>query len=164
MRVRLRISAFSILFALSAAGAGKEPPAGFHGLKWGDPPAVDMRLTEGRRELESTWVRDGEALGLGGVDAEAIRYFFWKGRLVSVGIRGGAGFPRLVSALSSSWGAGLRSASQTDRYTWVADGPAGRTIAGLDLVGTSGFSLAIFSEELTDAMEVEEALRGASPR
>ena len=145
-----------------AAGTPPEVGPGFHDLEWGDAPAGDMTLAEGRRDGESTWVREGEALGIGDVKAEAIRYFFWKGRLVSVGVRGGAGFKELLAALQTRWGSPVRSGGKVETYTWMSEGENGRTIAGLELEGLAGFRLAVFSEELTDAMEVEQAMRPAA--
>lgn len=144
---------------LLADDAGTLGP-GFHGLKWGDAPTRDMRLLDGGRDGEAVYARTGEALDVAGVKVDAIRYFFWKGRLTSVGIRGGKGFRSLLLALNTSWGAGLKPDPKLERYTWAAESSEGRTIAGLDVEEAVGFRLAIFSEELTDGIEVEEAVRG----
>ena len=139
----------------------QRPEPGFGGLKWGDPPAKEMVLVSGRADAEAFYTRPGEPARVFGVDAGEVRYAFWKGRLTMVGIHGSRNFGALLNALSESWGPGFQADTTVRRYTWASGGPDGRTIAGLDLENAGGFFLAIFSEDLTDAVEVERAARGS---
>ena len=145
------------LFPLSAAEPQKPEP-GFGGLTWGDAPTSDMALVEGRADGEATYRRDGETPRVEGHEAEAARYVFWKGRLVMVGLHGASGFSAVLDTLAQTWGPGYQADAHAPRYTWTSHGAAGRTIAGLDVQNGTGYYLALFSEEGTDAMELEQTL------
>jgi hypothetical protein len=79
-----------------------------------------------------------------------------------VGLHGRRGFSALLDSLAQTWGPGYQADSKERRYTWTSEGPTGRTIAGLDLENATGYYLTLFSEELTDGMEVEQAMSGKS--
>jgi len=136
----------------------QRPEPGFGGLAWGDPPTAEMVLVDGRTDGEATYSKGPEPARFAGVHADAIRWVFWKNRLMMVGVHGTSGFSTLLASLAETWGPGFQADAHQQRYTWMSRGPAGRTIAGLDVENATGFYLAVFSEDLTDALELEQTL------
>jgi hypothetical protein len=163
---RLLLTSLAVLALSFAPGLraekAQQPEPGYAGLKWGDGPTQDMELVDGKPDAEATYRKKQDPGEVGGVATESVRYVFWKGRLMMVGLHGTHGFAALLDSLAQSWGPGYQSDAKERRYTWTSEGPTGRTIAGLDLENATGYYLTLFSEELTDGMEVEQAMKGTS--
>jgi hypothetical protein len=159
-KIRLACAALALALPLFSATAAElqKPEPGFGGLAWGDAPTKDMVLLDGTKDGEAIYRKNVEASDVGGVPAEAVRYVFWKNRLLMVGLHGTRGFSALLSSLAENWGPGFQADMKQQRFTWTSAGATGRTIAGLDMENATGYYLAIFSEDLTDAMEVERVM------
>jgi len=160
-RLACAVLAVALPLLASASASALElqrPEPGFGGLSWGDAPTADMVLVDGQANGEAIYRKAADPTDVAGVPTDAVRYVFWKSRLMMVGLHGAKGFSALLSSLAESWGPGFQSDMKQQRFTWTSEGTSGRTIAGLDMENATGFYLAIFSEELTDAMEVERAM------
>lgn len=159
---------FSFLLMLSSVITSfAEKMDDFRGMKWGTPIAeirktheLMMRQDDGKDQfVYYSMVNDD--LRFEGVEAESIRYFFWKDIFAGVVIvaRDKADFDLLKGAAEKRFGLGMTGIGPSGEEVNVWEGEA--TVASLSREKTTGKTqLVLFSKminELKEGLETEKA-------
>ena len=80
------LTATILAFSLVDIGfAFQNEPEGFRGLKWGDPPTEEMVIDTVENML-MWYTRDNDKVHIGPAELKRIRYVFYKGKLMRIGI------------------------------------------------------------------------------
>jgi hypothetical protein len=92
---------------------------GFRDLKFGDPPAADMRLVEDHGET-TYYTRPGDDLRIGNSQLNRIAYGFYRGRFYTalLSTEGLTNSRALLEVLRQAYGRGARPNRFMDRYYW----------------------------------------------
>lgn len=107
-------------FAQAEPNSSSNKWAGFRGLKWGSSinTATKMVLEKDGGDTK-IYVREGDALKIGGATLTSIYYEYYKGRLAAVLVcaEGRENWEPLKDAVFANWGEGFLI--RQNRYAWT---------------------------------------------